>query len=126
MYKDMQGSPPLHRHTRSCHQNKKHFHGIVWSPAFWARHRALFNSTHQVRFQPQFWACVVQRNCSIFWVLLKDDHTYPDPATLCPKEILKPYTITFPAMIPPALETGENGYFHWRIVWFTVLKSLCK
>lgn len=43
--------PPPHRHTRSCHKNKKHFHGIEWSPAFWAHHRPFFNSKQQMSLQ---------------------------------------------------------------------------
>lgn len=63
-----------------------------------------------------------QRNCKIPWVFWKISHL----TTLWPKETTKHFKITFPEMIPPALETCENRYFHWRIVQFTILKSSFK
>lgn len=102
---------PPYKHISSCHQNKKHFHDILWSPAFQVHPRALFNNNHQV-FNHIVWVCVtgteeLQNIVSAF-------ERWPHLATLRPKETTKLYTITLPEMVPRVLQTFENE--------FTVLK----
>lgn len=72
-------------------------------------------------FNRSFWAAVEQTK--ELQDILSTFERWSHLATLWSKETTKRYTITFPKMIPQVLETCENGYFHWRTAWFTVLKS---
>lgn len=100
---------PPPQHTSSCHQNKKHCHDILWSPAFWAHHRALLNNNHQVVLLiVSVWACVtetkeLQNTVSTF-------ERWSHLATLWRKETTKLHTIIFPEMIPQVLQTFENKF----------------